>query len=117
MPAFSAGPPGVTRETTSRPRTSSAATPSHGRAGPDTRPSAIRSPRIGGSRSIGTNMLPGVPLPSPAASPTISEPMPSSLPSREISAAPLQAGCGGVVKIASSSRYSQLPANSRLAAT
>ena len=62
-------------------------------------------------------MLPGVAEPLPAASPTISEPTPSSLPSREISAAPLQAGCGGAVKIASSSRYSQLPANSRLAAT
>ena len=47
----------------------------------------------------------------------MSEPTPTSLPSRLISAAPLQAGCGGVVKIASSSRYSQLPANSRLATT
>ena len=50
------------------------------------------------------------------ASPTINEPTPTSLPSRLISAAPLQAGCGGEVKIASSSRYSQEPANSRLAA-
>ena len=33
---FRPGPPGVTRETKSRPRTSSAATPSQGRAGPAT---------------------------------------------------------------------------------
>ena len=45
---------------------------SQGRPGPATCPSAIRSPRIGGSRSIGTNMLPGVVPPVPAVSPTIS---------------------------------------------
>ena len=40
-------------------------------------------------------MLPGVLSLLPAASPTISEPTPTSLASRLISAAPLQAGCGG----------------------
>src|SRR5262249_61367046 len=48
---------------------------------------------------------------------TLGEPTPTVLPSRLISAAPLQAGWGGAVKSASSSRYSQLPANSRLATT
>jgi len=45
-------------------------------------------------------MLPGLGWLSPLASPTISEPTPISLPSRLIRAAPLQAGCGGLVKIA-----------------
>ena len=116
-PAFSAGPPAVTRATSSRPPISSVVTPSQGRAGADTRPSAIRSARIGGRRSIGTNMLPGSPSPLPPTSRTMSEPTPTSLPSRLISAAPLQTGCGGVVKIAASSRYSQLPANSRTRTT
>ena len=60
-PACSAGPPGVTRATTSSPRTSFAATPSQGRPGPETRPAARRSPRMGCRPSVGTNMLPGVP--------------------------------------------------------
>src|SRR6516162_5083085 len=91
--------------------------PSQGRPGPVLRPAEIRSPRIGVSWSIGTNMLPGVLSPPPTASLTISEPTPTSLPSRLISAAPLQAGWGGAVNSASSSIYSQLPANSRLATT
>jgi len=57
-------------------------------------------------RSIGTNMLPGSLEPG-AASLTISEPMPRSLPSGPISAAPLQLSSGGAVKMASSRRYSQ----------
>jgi len=72
---------------------------------------------MGASRSIGTNMLPGVLSAPPLASGTMSEPTPTSLPSRLINAAPLQAGCGGAVNSASSSMYSQLPANSRLATT
>src|SRR6516162_4539397 len=56
------------------------------------------------------NMLPGSLA---LASPTISEPMPASLPSGANKAAPLHAGCGGAVKIASSSRYSQYPAKAR----
>ena len=109
--------PAVTRLTNRRPRTSSALTPIHGLLAPAGRPAAIRSAMIGGSRSIGTNMLPGTPSLLPEVSPTISEPTPTSLPSRLISAAPLQVGCGGAVNSASSSRYSQLPANSRLATT
>ena len=70
---------------------------------------------IGANASIGTNMLPGWSL--PEASPTISEPTPTSLPSRLIKAAPLHAICGGDVKIAPSIMYSQLPANSRRATT
>src|SRR5437764_9381675 len=110
-------PPGVTRLTNRRPRNSSVLMPSQGRPGPAMRPSAIRSPRMGASRSIGTNMLPGVLSLPPLASGTMSEPTPTSLPSRLISAAPLQAGCGGAVNKASSSMYSQLPANSRFATT
>src|SRR5262249_31824137 len=117
FPAFPAGPSGVPRLTNSRPRNSSVLRPSHGRPGPVLRPAEIRSPRIGVSWSIGTNMLPGVLSLLLTASPTISEPTPTSLPSRLISAAPLQAGWGGAVNSASSSIYSQLPANSRLATT
>src|SRR5215472_11831325 len=107
----------VMRLTKSRPPISSVLIPSHGRAGPGVRPAAIRSARIDERRSIGTNMFPGALLLPPPALPTRSERTPTSLPSRLISAAPLQAGWGGAVKIASSSRYSQLPANSRLATT
>src|SRR5262249_19607257 len=42
----------------SRPRISSVLSPSQGRPAPAVRPAEIRSPRIGASRSIGTNMLP-----------------------------------------------------------
>src|SRR5262249_13767971 len=90
--AFDAG---LLRLTNSRPRSSSVLRPSHGRPGPDLRPAEIRSPRIGVSRSMGTNMLPGALSLPPTASPTTSEPTPTSLPSRLISAAPLQAGWGG----------------------
>ena len=61
---------------------------------------------------MGTNMFPGR-ASSSTASPTISEPMPTRRPSRVISAAPPKPGCGGEVKIASGSRYSQYPAKSR----
>ena len=61
-------------------------------------------------RSIGTNIFPGR---SALASLTTSEPIPASLPSGPSKAAPLQAGCGGAVKIASSRRYSQYPTKSR----
>lgn len=43
--------------------------------------------------------------------------MPPSEPSPAMSAAPPQLGWAGLVKIASSSRYSQYPANSCFAAT
>ena len=69
---------------------------------------------MGPRRSTGTNMLLGDVSPL-RASFTTSEPMPTSLPSRLISAAPLHSGWAGTVKRASSSRYSQLPANARLA--
>ena len=62
---------------------------------------------IGFSASIGTNMLPGEATSSAAASPTNREPIPTSLPSRSIRAAPAKAGCGGVVNRASGRRYSQ----------
>ena len=68
---------------------------------------------IGGSRSIGTYMLPGRFLPWPVTSPTTSEPTPTSLPSRDTSAAPLHSECAGAVKIAPGIRYSQPAANSR----
>ncbi len=75
---------------------------------------AARSSRIGSSRSTGTNMLPST-VSSPDFSCSSSEPMPISRPSSSSSAVPLHSGCGGVVNSASSSRYSQKPANSRLA--
>ncbi len=96
--AAAAGPSGATRRTTSWPSRSWRLAPSHGRA-EDGRPSAIRSPITGSSRSIGKNILPGNPL---SASPTISDPIPASLPSGAINPAPLQAGWGGAEQIASS---------------
>jgi len=81
---------GDTRAMMRRPRISSAFSPSHGRAGPERRPAVIRSSRIGFSRSIGTNMLPGDCDPAPAESLTISEPIPTSSPLALISAAPDQ---------------------------
>ena len=90
MPAWSPGPSGDTRETMRRPCTSSAATPSQGRAGPARRPVRTRSARIGFSASMGTNMLPGSVVSPAVASRTISEPMPTSFRSLSMSAAPLQ---------------------------
>ena len=48
---------------------------------------------------------------------TVSEPTPTSLKSRFTRAAPLQFIVGGDVKIACSSRYSQLPVNGRVETT
>ena len=63
-------------------------------------------------------MLPGsVASPVDDASRTISEPTPTSFKSRLTSAAPLQFIVGGDVKIACSSRYSQLPVNGRVDTT
>jgi hypothetical protein len=73
---------------------------------------------MGLSASIGTNMLPGsAESPDDDASRTIREPTPTSLKSRLTSAAPLQFIVGGDVKIACSSRYSQLPVNGRVETT
>ena len=58
-------------------------------------------------------MLPGAGAGSRAASGTISDPTPTSLPPVDIRAAPPKKRCGGLVKIAFSSRYSQYPANAR----
>ena len=58
-------------------------------------------------------MLPGAVSGMRAASGTMSEPTPTSLPPVDISAAPPNRRYGGLVKIASSSRYSQYPAKSR----
>ncbi len=69
------------------------------------------------NRSIGMNMLPGDDDWSGLASWTNSDPTPTSAPEPSNSAAPDQRGCGGVVNIASSSMYSQYPANSRFEAT
>ena len=63
------------------PSSSSELTPSQGRRPPFCWPVRIISARIGFSRSIGTNMLPGVLSRLPLASPTISEPTPTSFPS------------------------------------
>ena len=85
--------PATRARPSSRPCTSSAETPSHGRAGPARRPVWTRSARIGFSTSIGTNMLPGsAASPAADASRTISEPTPTSLPSRldQRRAAPVQ---------------------------
>ncbi len=84
-----------------------------GPGGPARRPFLTRSARIGFSTSIGTNMLPGSCVSPAVASRTISEPTPTSLRSRldERRAAPVRVG--GEVKIACSSRYSQLPVNGR----
>ena len=92
--------------------------PVHGRRGVIARPSAIMSAKMGSSTSIGTNTLPGTrgpsPLPrAPLASLTMSEPIPINRPRESSNAAPLHNGCGGTVKIALSSMYSQLPAKGR----
>ena len=58
------------------------------------RPSFSMSSRIGSRRSIGTIMLPWS-VPASTFSCTRSEPMPSSLPSAPISAAPPHCGCAG----------------------
>ena len=71
------------------------------------------SSRIGFSASIGTNMLPGSLGSSVVASRTTSEPTPTIVPLRSTSAAPLQPVVGGLVKIASSSMYSQFAENGR----
>jgi len=60
---------------------------------------------------MGTNTLQGI---DPNAGTTICvkrDPIPRSFPSRPMSAAPPNFAYAGVVKMASSSRYSQYPAN------
>ena len=66
--------------------------------------------------SIGTIMLSGSGVPLSRTCCTCSEPIPSSSPDGPIIAVPPQNGWAGAVKIASSRTYSQLPANSCLAA-
>ena len=88
--------------------------PSHARWLAADAPLLRSSPRIGRSRSIGTNMLPGSIGPSlPSALLTTSEPMPTSSPRGLNSAAPLWSVRGGDVNSASSMRYSQYPAKTR----
>ena len=81
------------------------------------RPVFTMSSRIGFSASIGTNMLPGICGSSAVASRTISDPTPTIVPRRSTSAAPLQPVVAGMVKIASSSMYSQFAVNGRRDAT
>ena len=59
-------------------------------------------------------MLPGSGVPGSTVSRTRSDPTPTSRSCRFTSAAPAQVIVGGAVKIALSSRYSQLPVNWRL---
>ena len=112
-PALSAGPPADNRPTLTPSSSSNVVSPSHGRCAPLRWPVSISSSRMGFRMSTGTNMLPGTLVPLPAASRTNSEPTPTSFPDGSISAAPPQSAIGGKVKIASSSRYSQPPVNSR----
>ena len=95
--AAAAGPSGATRRTTSWPSRSWRLAPSHGRA-EDGRPSAIRSPITGSSRSIGKNILPGNPL---SASPTDqrSDPGELAIGRDQPGAAPGGMGWGGADRV------------------
>ena len=104
--ARAAGPFGTIPTATTLSSISVVNMPSHGRAGLLTRPNFRRSSRTGFSRSIGTFML-RCSFRRRVSRSSCSEPIPISSPAAEIRPVPPQLGCAGLVKMASSIRYSQ----------